>query len=353
MVHALGTTGGDYDNTATKYVPMVYVWSDVKTEEQLRMLHEDPWGPFRTHIYIPDPVAAAAANGYLAIPAVPVGTKPTPASFAGRASVPGSWWHRLVYCIPAWEDAGVNLLEIVRHDIADPVSTTGGNEIWKPTAHGYAPYYNNNSSGFRYHEIDHYTDLDTSIDTEITIAVYLERTNNTARMFPAAVGRISGSTDTKAYFEFHDLDGTHQWKVDGTTAAGSITLSADVEKYETPMILIGVGRPDGTMEVWVDGKSQGTSTFTGNLETGAGSAELGIGSFTGGAGTTYPFYGRIMAEYVWSRALSDSEVQALTADPFAPIRSHVYIPNFAAAGGGGGGGIIPLAMYNRRMMGVS
>lgn len=266
-------------------------------------------------------------------PIVPVGRKPTPASFLGPSSVRRSWWRGLVCGWPFWEGAGYPK-ELISG--LEPNDGLGLGQVWEMRPGGPAFFADANDRWGYTTAITPQLGMANGGLVDAVTVFYrwfytgpaeaggdlwslLDNTSG-SRIF---VGEGSATDDNVAYVLGHS---------GGNTGAG--TGNSSSFNVGDEIVCLVTMRPDATTS------PRFRTYINGVLDADTTGSIVSAGSFDF-SNSDFSFNGRIASSlddyqgssdvcWVWNRELHPVEIANLIADPFAPVRSYTSI-GFAAA----------------------
>lgn len=256
-------------------------------------------------------------------PVVPIGTKPTPASFGGPATVPGNWWQDAKVIIPLWEGGGQNFSELVLGTQSTTwLGTTAPS--WEPT-------------GVRITASDGEINFPTGTlynfvgDQELTVALSFHATDFTAGTGLFGNYNGGGNNYWQLFIDSDDVRFHARGNAgDGYIQATWTNLYTETAHTDHDCTIIVRRLIGGEFECWVDGVSIGTDRDTNDTDYGNDTIVQGL---TFGVTNASAVLATYHSANVWDRALTENEIQEWHADPYVAVRSYQYVGAPAAAGG--------------------
>jgi len=238
------------------------------------------------------------------------------------------WFHqRLLFGAALWERGGVPR-DLVSRVYANVRKTGVGasDPTWVATRYGPGRNSQHNNTNINYGEADDWGDrLDETLgvaDFTVFSMFILEggHTNINALLVKRDADSDLGTGWWLGVNSFNTDDRKIRFALEGAGGGEANSASGLVV---TDQIHTAIGRRSGTtIDVWLDGVQRAsTGSVTISLDT---TAKLFSGGFEKGAGqenvVAFGLDGTRLLEWVVQGALSDSEIIALSLDPFGPFR---------------------------------
>lgn len=250
-------------------------------------------------------------------PVVPVGRKPTLASFGGPGTVPGNWWKDAKLIIPLLEGGGTSgITEYVRQ----LKGTASGTPSWTTGKFGTAFQNPNNGDDVAWPLGAQYA---LSGDVPFTIAVAYKQLSTAG--FPGILC-FRNSFSTGMWELYGDNSGTNNMSFawhDGTIRTLDFTATGlDTENGEEAFYILErlIG---GTYRIYKNGVFFAEATDATNVSFVSGSQQLVIGNLQQGLSSNQR-RAEYHCVYMWDRLLTGAEKLQLKNDHFAPVRSYTY-----------------------------
>lgn len=224
-----------------------------------------------------------------------------------------------------------------RHFAESFAAPTGTNIAVRPGAIGLgAGSVAQNTNVYRLHSVANQT---TTVwerpSSAVTVLAYVIRTGNAAGTAPI-FGNQSPSTSPFSAWSILDVSGTGTASFECSPGGSTRSAIASVSiPNNVPTALIG--RYNGTnVQLFQNGVSVGSTTGSGNLvyPNDATSRGPGLGNFWNFTASNRAFVGQVYVAAIWERALSDTEIASISANPWQIFQRREWVPMAAASGGG-------------------